>query len=92
MFFVCYNISGQNEVFIMKVSFPVSGLNCTSKEVLPASCSSKPQISCTSMTKPKVKQGYSNQEIYEGIMSVKEYFDSLFHRNKKETNPVNYLV
>ncbi len=76
----------------MKVLCPVVGLNCTSKEILPASCTSKPQISCTAMTKPKVKQGYSNQEIYEGIMTVKEFFDSLFHRKAKETNPINYLV
>ena len=77
----------------MKVMCPTNvGLNCTSKELLPASCQTKQQISCTSMPKAKAKQGYTNKEIYEGLVSLKEYFASLFHSKKPSTNPINYLV
>ncbi len=77
----------------MKVLCPTSvGLSCTSKELLPASCKSKPQISCTSMPKVKAKQGYTNKELYEGLMSIKEFFASLFHSKKPSVNPINYLV
>ena len=79
------------EVFIMKVVFPIKGLICTSKDVLPASCTSKPQISCTSTPKTDLK-GYSNKEIYEGIVSIKNRISSFFSIDKEKTSPINYYV
>ena len=77
----------------MKVVLPVTGLCHTSKDILPASCTSKPQVSCTSVPKVKVNEGLSNQEIYEGIVSIKDHIASLFGGNsKKPTHPVNYLI
>lgn len=82
-----------NEVFVMKVVLPITGLCHTSKDIMPASCISKPQISCTSVPKVKVNEGLSNQEIYEGIVSIKERISSLFNgSNKKPAHPVNYLI
>ena len=80
------------EVFIMKVAFPTKGLIYTSKDVLPASCTSKPQISCTSTPKIDVKEGYSNKEIYEGIVSIKNRISSFFSIDKEKTSPINYYV
>lgn len=82
----------KNEVFIMKVSYPIRGLSHTSQDILPASCTAKPQISCTSIPKQKVNEGYSNQEIYEGLVSIKNHLSSLFGVNKKQNNPVNYIA
>ncbi|MCD8378156.1 MAG: hypothetical protein LUB59_05135, partial [Candidatus Gastranaerophilales bacterium] len=76
----------------MKVLFPISGVSSASKDVLPASCTSKPQISCTSVQKTNVKQGYSNEEIYEGLVNLKNNIVSLFGGKNKQTNPVNYIA
>jgi len=76
----------------MKVLFPCHGVSFTSKDILPASCTSKPQISCTSIPKPKVNEGYSNQEIYETLVTIKENFATLFNGNKKQTDPVDYIA
>jgi hypothetical protein len=76
----------------MKVMFPVRGLSCTSTELLPASCNSKPQLSCKSVPKVKVNEGLSNQEIYEGIMSLKTYLTSLFRLPKSQKSSVNCVV
>lgn len=75
----------------MKVVLPVTGSVYTSRDILPASCTSKPQISCTSVPKVKVNEGLSNKEIYESIVSIKEHLSSLFG-GKKTSNSVNYLV
>ena len=75
----------------MKEVLPVTGPVYTSKDILPASCTSKPQISCTSVPRVKVNEGLTNQEIYEGIVNIKERLTSLFS-GKKSTNPVNYLI
>ncbi len=76
----------------MKVVFPISGLSHTSKDILPASCTSKPQISCTSVPKVKINEGLTNQEIYQGLVSVKEHLASLFGGSTKGTKSVNYLI
>lgn len=76
----------------MKVEFPVCGLSNTSKDILPASCTSKPQISCTSAPKVKVNEGLTNQEIYLGLVNVKERILSLFGLGTKTETPFNYLV
>lgn len=75
----------------MKVVFPIQGFCHTSKDILPASCTSKPQVSCTSIPKD-VNQGLSNQEIYEGLVSVKESITSLFGSKRKSANPLNYIA
>lgn len=75
----------------MKVVFPVQGFCHTSKDVLPASCTSKPQISCTS-AKDKVNQGLSNKEIYEGLVSVKDSLSSLFGIKKEAAYPLDYIA
>lgn len=82
----------ENEVFIMKVVFPMNGSKFTSTDVLPASCTSKPQIACTSIPKTSVNEGYSNKEIYEGIVSIKNHISSLFGVSQKQTRPINYLA
>lgn len=74
----------------MKVVFPVTGFSYTSKDILPASCTQKPQISCTSV--PKDVKGLSNREIYEGLVSVKERLSSLFGGKKDEAIPLDYLI
>ena len=74
----------------MKVVLPVSGLGHTSRDILPASCTSKPQVAYTSMPKVKVNEGLTNQEIYQGIISVKDRLLSIF--GIKEKPPLNYLV
>ena len=61
----------------MRASF--CGVYCTSKEVLPAGYTSKVQISSTSVQSNQLKTGYSNQEIYEGIIRIKKNITSLFH-------------
>ena len=82
-----------NEVFVMKVVLPVKqGLGYTSKDILPASCTSKPQVTYTSVPKTKINEGLSNQEIYEGLVSVKERLSSIFGYGKKSAQPLNYLA
>ena len=76
----------------MKVLFPYQMASFTSKDILPASCLAKPQVACTSASKVKVNEGLSNQEIYEGIISLKESITSLFGGKKKQTHPVSYVV
>ena len=76
----------------MKVAFPKYGLSHTSKDILPASCTSKPQISCTSVPKVKINEGLTNQEIYQGLVSVKEHLISLFGGSAEATKSVNYLI
>ena len=79
-----------NEVFVMKVVFFPKGFSHTSKDILPASCTSKPQISCTSASL-KTESGLSNQEIYEGLVNVKERIVSIFSGEKEGNKSLNYL-
>ena len=74
----------------MKVGYPVQRFSYTSKDILPASCTSKPQVSCTSGV--KVNEGLSNQQIYEGLVSVKDCLISLFGGKKDSTKSLNYLI
>lgn len=76
----------------MKVEGPMKGYGFTSKDVLPASCTTKQQVSCTSIPKPTFNEGYTNQEIYEGIMSLRNHIVSLFGGGSKKTHPVNYFA
>lgn len=76
----------------MKVGYPVRGLGFMSQDVLPASCTSKPQIACTSTARVKVNEGYSNKEIYEGIVSIKNHIKSLFGVDDKKSDPLNYMA
>lgn len=82
----------ENEVFVMKVVLPVQGLRFTSKDVLPASCTSKPQVTCTSAPKTQNNQGLSNQEIYQGLVSVKDRIFAIFGGESRPKNSVNYLI
>ena len=75
----------------MKVTYPISGLSFTSKDILPASCTSKPQVTCTSVQRAKVNEGLSNQEIYETLVSVKDHISSLFG-GKKNPTQLNYVA
>ncbi len=76
----------------MKVTYPINGFGFTSKDILPASCTSKPQVTCTSVPKTKVNEGLSNQEIYETLVNVKERITSLFSEKKKSAQPINYFA
>ena len=77
----------------MKVVYPVCGFSHTSKDILPASCTTKPQVSCTSIKQTKVNEGLSNQEIYEGLVSVKNSIKSLLGlETEKTTHSLNYIV
>lgn len=77
----------------MKVVFPMYAVSHTSQDILPASCTSKPQVAYTSVPKIKVNEGLTNQEIYQGLVSVKDRLASIFGVNKKGTaSPVNYLI
>ena len=76
----------------MKVGYPVRGYRFMSQDVLPASCTSKPQVTYTSTPRTKVNEGYSNQEIYEGIVSIKNQIKSFFSGREKKTSPINYMA
>lgn len=76
----------------MKVGSPIKGLYFTSGDVLPASCTSKPQVNYTSIPKQQKNQGLSNQEIYEGLVNVKNHIVSLFGGQPKSSQPLNYLA
>ncbi|MCR5265659.1 MAG: hypothetical protein K6E29_03590 [Cyanobacteria bacterium RUI128] len=76
----------------MKVTYPISGFSFTSKDILPASCTSKPQVTCTSVPKARINEGLSNQEIYETLVNVKERISSLFGGKKNPTQPLNYVA
>ena len=76
----------------MKVVLPVQGLGHTSKDILPASCTVKPQVACTSAPKVKVNEGLTNQEIYQSLVNVKDRIFSIFGGKSKPTTPVNYLI
>lgn len=75
----------------MKVEGPVWGFSFTSKDTLPASMKS-PQVSCTSVPMPTFNDGYTNQEIYEGLVKIKSRVSSLFGGDKKKTYPLNYFA
>ena len=75
----------------MKVVLPINGQRFASRDILPASCTSKPQVSCTSSANIPIRKGLSNQEIYEGIVNVKEHIISLICGNKTEKS-VNYII
>ena len=76
----------------MKVEGPVWGFSFTSKDTLPASCVNNPQVSCTSVPMPTFNDGYTNKEIYDGLVEIRNRVSSLFGGNKKQTYPVNYLA
>lgn len=76
----------------MKTVLLINGPKFASKDILPASCTSKPQISCTSSSKVQTRQGLSNREIYEGIVSVKEHITSLIGGTKPQEKSINYMV
>ena len=75
----------------MKVVLPINGQRFASKDILPASCTSKPQVSCTSTSNIPLNKGLSNQEIYEGLVNVKEHIVSLLGGNKTNKS-VNYII
>ena len=75
----------------MKV-MSLSGVKFASKEMLPATCTSKPQVSYTSTPVKTVKQpGYTNEEIYDALVAVKNFVLTPFKQEKK-TNHVNRLA
>ena len=75
----------------MKVEGPVWGFSFTSTNTLPA-IMSNPQVSCTSVPMPTFNDGYTNQEIYEGLVKIKSRVSSLFGGEKKQTYPMNYIA
>lgn len=75
----------------MKV-MSLSGVSFTSQEILPATCTSKPQVTCTSMQNSlKKRTGYSNQEIYDVIQAVKNFVTTPFKSERKQNHTINYL-
>lgn len=76
----------------MKVEYPMYGLSYTSQDALPASCTSKPQVACTSTPKPSLNEGYSNQEIYEGIVKIKNHIKTFFGMQENEVRPLDYVI
>lgn len=76
----------------MKV-MSLQGVSFTSQEVLPATCTSKPQVSCTSVQNSINKRtGYSNQEIYDVIVALKNFVTTPFKSESKQNHVINYLV
>ena len=75
----------------MKV-MSLSGVSFSSEELLPVTCTSKPQITCTSTNKNFTKNtGYSNQEIYDASISVKKFITTPFKSERKQNHTINYL-
>lgn len=76
----------------MKV-MSLNGVKFASKEMLPATCTSKPQVSCTSTpVKTNVRsQGYSNEEIYDVLVAVKNFVLTPF-KHETKPNHANYLA
>lgn len=75
----------------MKV-MSLSGVKFASKEMLPATCTSKPQVSYTSTPiKAVQQQGYTNEEIYDALVAVKNFVLTPFMQDKKP-NHVNRIV
>lgn len=63
-----------------------------SKEMLPATCTSKPQVSCTAIpNKPAKQPGYTNEEIYDALVAVKNFVLTPF-KSEKKPNHTNYLA
>jgi len=76
----------------MKVEYPFYGLSYTSQDALPASCTSKPQVTCTSTPRTSLNEGYSNQEIYEGIVKIKNQIKTFFGVQENDSRPINYIA
>lgn len=75
----------------MKV-MSLNGVMFASTEKLPATCTSKPQVSCMATPVKTVRQqGYSNEEIYDAIIAVKNFVLTPF-KSETKTNHANYLA
>ncbi|GEM_PF-5263806 len=74
----------------MKVGYPISGFNFVSKDALPASCTSKPQITCTAQ--PHEVKGYTNKELYEGLVNMSNKVKTIFGEKDKQAQQINYIA
>ena len=74
----------------MKVS-PIRLERFTSENITQGNIT-KNTVHCTSTSTDHVKQGYSNQEIYQGLVNIKNSIASIFTPNKKKTGSLNYLI
>lgn len=64
-----------------------------SNELLPATCTSKPQVSCKAMLKPNARpKGYSNEEIYDALVAVKNFVLKPFKPETKLNHTTDYLA
>ncbi len=66
-----------------------------SNEMLPATCTSKPQVTYTStpIKNPNVRhQGYSNEEIYDALVAVKNFVLTPFKSETKPNHAINYVI
>ena len=64
-----------------------------SNELLPATCTSKPQVSCKAMLKLNARpKGYSNEEIYEALVAVKDFVLKPFNPKSKLNHTTDYLA
>ena len=76
----------------MKV-MSLNGVKFASKEMLPATCTSKPQVTCTAVPKTNIrKQGYTNEEIYDALVAVKNFVLTPFKSETKPNHTVNYFA
>lgn len=79
----------------MKVMSLNNRVKFASKEMLPATCTSKTQVTCTSapIKNTNVRnQGYTNEEIYDAIMAVKNFVLTPFKSETKPNHSINYVI
>lgn len=89
---MCYNFSGlRNEVFIMKVS-SISPISFASNEILPAACTSKPQVACTATLPRTQPKGCTNEEIYDALVAFKNFVLNPFKPNQQKIQSINAVV
>lgn len=75
----------------MKV-MSLNGVKFASNEMLPATCTSKPQVTCKAVPQNLKRQGYSNEQIYDAIVAVKNLVLAPFKSERKPNHAINYVI
>ena len=76
----------------MKIVLPITEFSFASKDTFKAIRIKKHKNDGVSMAGMQSKQGLSNQEIYESLVSIKERFTCLMGKNRASANQFSIVI
>jgi hypothetical protein len=76
----------------MKVMSLNDGVKFASNEILPATCTAKPNVTYMAKSPNMKTKGYSNEEIYDALVAIRNFVLAPFKNETKPNLSVNYLA